>query len=315
MAQENSNNLSKVDIVSFIAILLLGVTVFFGMNFSTLGDKIPSIIVAIVLVVVMTVIIFFAAYAKKQNRNQAAWKKVEYAMLVLYVLALIPCYLYSSKFFDIYFNKSEITKEAEKTMDGIDKMFDEYNRQCESRCGSYQMALEAMAKDAIGRRKIASLLDISPDKVNHEKIEQAVQSFNNQLVGAEYEELVKEKDETKANMQNSLKNWNIMYLPQYASELGSAQDTYASELVKLYNAPKNDYEQNVPQFDPSKVSEGENIAEIFSKTTGFSGLGLLAIIILGGLGALKYVLGEGRTVQELKAGDDSVITNDGGFTI
>ena len=81
MAKNNSDNLSKGDIISFVAIILLGVTVFFGMNFSTLGDKVPSIVVAILLVVVMTVFVFLAAHAKAQNRNQSMWKNVEYAML------------------------------------------------------------------------------------------------------------------------------------------------------------------------------------------------------------------------------------------
>ena len=83
MAKNNSDNLSKGDIISFVAIILLGVTVFFGMNFSTLGDKVPSIVVAILLVVVMTVFVFLAAHAKARNRNQSMWKNVEYAMLGL----------------------------------------------------------------------------------------------------------------------------------------------------------------------------------------------------------------------------------------
>lgn len=101
MEKSKSDNLSKGDIISFIALLLLGVTVFFGMNFSTLGDRIQSVVVSVVLVTLMVVFVFLAAFAKAQNRNQAMWTKVEYAMLFLYVLALIPCYLYSSKFYDI----------------------------------------------------------------------------------------------------------------------------------------------------------------------------------------------------------------------
>ena len=112
MAKQNSDNLSKGDIISFVALLLLGVTVFFGMNFKTLGDKVPSIVVAILLVVVMTVFVFLAAHAKAQNRNQAMWKNVEYAMLGLYVVALIPCYLYAAKFFDVQFAKSEIMTQV-----------------------------------------------------------------------------------------------------------------------------------------------------------------------------------------------------------
>lgn len=80
MENKKSGNLSKSDVISFVAIMLLGITVFFGMNFKTLGNKIPSVLVAVVLVVLMTVFVFLAAYAKLQNRNQSMWKMVETVM-------------------------------------------------------------------------------------------------------------------------------------------------------------------------------------------------------------------------------------------
>ena len=85
MKQTESDNLSKGDVISFIAILLMGIIAFFGMNFITLGDKIPSILVALLLVVLMTVFVFLAAHAKAQNVNQDAWRVVQYVMLLLYI--------------------------------------------------------------------------------------------------------------------------------------------------------------------------------------------------------------------------------------
>ena len=41
----------------------------------------------------------------------------------------------------------------------------------------------------------------------------------------------------------------------------------------------------------------------------------MAVIVLGGLGLLKYIFGEKRTVVDLKEGDATTITDDGGFTI
>ena len=286
MAKQNSDNLSKGDIISFVALLLLGVTVFFGMNFKTLGDKVPSIVVAILLVVVMTVFVFLAAHAKAQNRNQAMWKNVEYAMLGLYVVALIPCYLYAAKFFDVQFAKSEIMTQVQKDIDGIDKMFADYKRKCDSRCGSYQQA----------------------------NIKQASESFLSSLKGGQYKAIESEKNNLVTNVQTSFKNWNILFIPQYASELNAAKDKYATELQNIYTKHRNNFETNIPEFDASSYITESTLADTFSETAGFSIIGLIAVLILGGLGLVKYLLGEKRTVIDFKKGDSSVITSDGGFT-
>ena len=112
MSQTKSEKLPIGDVISFISIVFLGIVVFFRMNFMTLGNKIPSVIVAVLLVVLMTVFVFFAAFAKSQNRNQENWAKVKYALLGLYLASLIPCYIYSAKFCEIQFGQSKIVKKS-----------------------------------------------------------------------------------------------------------------------------------------------------------------------------------------------------------
>ena len=68
------------------------------------------------------------------------------------------------------------------------------------------------------------------------------------------------------------------------------------------------------QFDIADLSDSDdNIAERFQKMTTFSLLGLLAALVLGGLGFSKYIFSTKRTVIEFKEGDTSVINDDGGF--
>lgn len=314
MANKKSDNLSIGDIISFISIMLLGMVVFFGMNFKTLGDKIPSILIAAILVVLMTVFVFLAAYAKAQNRNQSTWKAIEKAMVALYIVALIPCYLYSAKFCGIYFNKKEITEQVEKDFSDIDKIFAEYSRKCESRYNGYLTNLEAMTTSTQGRERIARLLDMKAAYVNQASVRQASESFINSLKGGEYEALEAEKNKLKSNALSNFKNWNILLLPQYAENIGNAKEKFTNELKNIYNKYSNDIESNVPEFNPDVNSSGMNIARRFTDMEGFSISGLMVIIVLGGLGLLKYIFGEKRTVVDLKKGSASVITDDGGFT-
>lgn len=316
MEKSKSDNLSKGDIISFIALLLLGVTVFFGMNFSTLGDRIQSVVVSVVLVTLMVVFVFLAAFAKAQNRNQAMWTKVEYAMLFLYVLALIPCYLYSSKFYDIQFNKTNIVKEVQANIDDINKMFGDYDKKCQTRSFSYKTALQAMSRDVQGRQKAAGILGISASHVNSQAIDQASESFLNHFRGNDYSQLLSEKTALENSVLNNFKNWNILLVPQYAEELGAAKEKYATGLQDIYEKYKGDIDgAEIPSFKASDYMSSESVVEHFTDKGSFSLYGILGILVLGGLGLIKYFLGEKRTVIALKQGDSSVIMEDGGFSI
>ena len=316
MEKSKSDNLSKGDIISFIALLLLGVTVFFGMNFSTLGDRIQSVVVSVVLVTLMVVFVFLAAFAKAQNRNQAMWTKVEYAMLFLYVLALIPCYLYSSKFYDIQFNKTNIVKEVQANIDDINKMFGDYDKKCQTRSFSYKTALQAMSRDVQGRQKAAGILGISASHVNAQAIDLASESFLNHFRGNDYSQLLSEKTALENSVLNNFKNWNILLVPQYAEELGTAKEKYATGLQDIYDRYKGDIDgAEIPSFKASDYMYSESVVEHFTDKGSFSLYGILGILVLGGLGLIKYFLGEKRTVIAFKQGDSSVIMEDGGFSI
>lgn len=313
--KNNSGNLSKGDVISFVALLLMGVLVFFGMNFMTLGDKIPSIVVAILTVVLMTVFVFLAAYAKAQDRNQSTWKKVEYAMLALYVLALIPCYIFSAKFFDVQFDKDNVMKQVQTDTNDLNKLFNDYSRKCESRVSAYQIDLESMLTTTEGRSKLASLLEISdPSSINKESVTQAAQSFSKSLKGAEYKALEAEKNNLVKNCETNFNNWNIMFIPQYAYELGTAKGKYATELERIYGKTQNNLEKNIPEFETAAYTNESGILNTFKSTDKFSVIGLLVVLFLGFLGLVKYLLGDKSTVIPIKQGDTSVIGEDGGFT-
>ena len=311
---KSSGNLSKGDVISFVALLIMGVLVFFGMNFMTMGDRVPSIVVAILTVVLMTVFVFLAAFAKAQDRNQAKWKKVEYAMLVLYVLCLIPCYIFCAKFFDVQFDKENVMKEVTAETASIDKMFNDYGRKSESRVSAYQIELESMFSSEEGRARIAEILETNPNSVTQESVNQAVSSFSKSLKGGEYKTLEAEKNNMIKEAENNFNNWNIMFIPQYAQELGSAKEKYAQELERIYNNSQNSIERNVPEFSAESYSSESGIIDTFKSANGFSIVGLLVVLFLGFLGLVKYLLGNKSTVIPMEMGASSSIAEDGGIS-
>lgn len=316
MSQKQSEKLPIGDIISFISIVFLGIVVFFGMNFMTLGNKISSIIVSVLLVVLMTVFVFFAAFAKSQNRNQDMWSKVKYAMIGLYILALIPCYIYSAKFSDIQFGRDDIVRKVEANTSAINKMFDSFSQNCESRANAYEYQLKALSNHEEGKEKLVSMLGLkSVDDVNETTIAQAKESFLYKLKGRDYQALEEEKDALVKHCSDNFDNWNIMSVSQYASDLGNVQERFAKELQDIYEKSKEDSEKNIPPFDAAQLAVSDNIAEIFKSFPGFSIGGLLMVLFLGFLGSLKFLMAPSPSVNEIKEGSADAIFRDGGSFI
>lgn len=316
MSQTKSDNLVIGDIISLISIVFLGIIVFFGMNFMTLGNKIPSVIVAVLLTVLMTVLVFFAAYAKSQNRNQDNWAKVKYAMLIIYAILLIPCYIYSAKFFEIQFKQDEIINKVDANVSTINKMFDSYSKNCDARANAYEIQLNALYNHQEGRYKLVGMLGLKNiDDVDETAIKQAKESFLYKLKGSDFQALESEKNELVQNCANNFNNWNIMSVSQYASDLGNVQEKFADELQNIYEKSKTPSEKNIPNFDSSQFSINDNIAELFKSFPGFSLGGILIILFLGLLGLVKYLTAPNPTVKEIEMGEASAITGTGGFIV
>lgn len=315
MNNSNPGNLSKSDIISFVSLLILSLTVFIGMNFITLGNKIQSIVVALLICIAMIVFIFLAAHAKAQNRDQKKWKKVQYAMVLLYFIALIPCYIYSAKFFDIQFGKQEITQIVDSDIEDINNMFSDYKKKCESRSENYLTELESMYKSKEGREQIIRLfkLDKKAEELKWSDIEQAPESFRSYLLKVGFKEIESEKNNLVNNCKSSFKSWSILNMPQYVTELSEAKEKYAARLEEIYSSKKNEIEKEAPEFDTSYYVNKSDIKDRFSSTPGFSMPGLITIIVLGGLGLVKWLFGISSLVIDLKEGEASTIRNEGGF--
>lgn len=311
--KNNSGNLSKGDVISFVALLLMGILVFFGMNFMTLGDKIPSIVVAILTVILMTVFVFLAAYAKAQDYDQSKWKKVEYAMVGLYIISLVPCYFFSAKFFDIQIGKDNVMKVMESDVRDVNKIFSDYISKSQSRASSYKIELEALMTTIEGRKQIADYLEINLSDVNSDILENAHDSFLEQLTDKEFQSLEKEKNNVIKNSQDNFSNWNIMFIPQYAHELGNIKNKYTAELERIYDNAHNPVEKNIPSLDTEAFTKESALIDLFKSTDRFSVVGLIVVIFLGLMGLVKYLLGEKSSIVPIEKGNASNIEMGGGL--
>lgn len=320
MNNSNSSKVSKGDVISFISLFILGIIVFFGINFLMLGNYVPSVIIAILLVVLMIVFVFLAAYAKAQNRDQSTWAVVKYSMLVLYLVALVPCYFGVAKFCEIQINKGDQNKglqaEVKKEVEDINKLFQSFEMMCETRGSNLKTELDGLITYREGREKIISSFNL--DKTQNEITEADVVNIRDSFVKTimkDFNSIKREKEALVQKCMSNLENWNILFLPESVSEFSAAKSRYAQQIEDIVTKiEKNPLEKEIPSFDIHDYDMETDVADKFKDWKIFSVLGLCITLFLGLLGLLKFFLGPKATVIPLKRGDASVITEDGGFT-
>ena len=237
-------------------------------------------------------------------------------MLGLYLVALIPCYIYSAKFCEIQFGQSEIVKKVDANVSAINKMFDSFTNNCDSRANAYGYQLKALLNHQEGKQKLVEMLGLkSVNDVNETSVNQAKESFLYKLKGNEYQALEAEKDALVQNCADNFNNWNIMSVSQYASDLGNIQEKFAKELEDIYEKSKSSSEKDIPEFNATQYAVDDNIAEIFKSFPSFNLGGLLITLFLGILGLIKYFTAPSPTVKEIGVGSSSSINDIGGFQI
>ncbi len=310
---ENKDKIGFADVISLIAIVLLATIIFFGANFMTLGDKMPAIVGAIIGLILMCLCVFLAAHAKAQIQEGNVWKIVQIVCIALYVILLIPTYIVGAKFFNIQFDRQGVMNEYRTDVNNINGLFQEYDRICSSRANAYRIRMQSMMTTPEGRAALAKELKIDQASLNQSRVEQAASIFLRTLKGNDYEMLVNEKDYLLANSESAFKNWNILFIPQYAGEVGESYGIYADRLKEIYDSNSRESEKNVPAFDPQTPDNAGGLMSLFTDTFSFSLLGLIVVFFLGVLGLFKYIFGVKSDKVALRRGDASVITAGGGY--
>ena len=312
---EKQDKIGFADVISLIAIVLLATIIFFGANFMTLGDRMAAIVGSDIGLVLMCVCIFLAAHAKAQERDENVWRIVQAICIGIYVLLLVPTYIVGAKFFNIQFDREGVMNEYRTDVDNINGLFSEYDRVCESRANAYRIRMQTMMTTPEGRAALAKELKIDEKSLNQNRVDQAASIFLRTLKGNDYEMLVQEKDFLIANSETYFKNWNILFIPRYVSEIGGAYSVYADRLKEIYNSNNRESERNVPAFNPGTPANEGGLTDLFTSTFSFSLIGLIVIFFLGVLGLFKYLFGVKSRSVAPERGDASRIESGGGYRI
>lgn len=293
MKKNENGNLSKSDVISFIALLFLGLGIFFGLNYLTLGDMLLSGVVAGVLTFLLIGLAMLTAWAKSQNIthiNAEKWKGIEIVGLVFYVLLLIPAYLFSSKFMDVQMSKDDYVKALEKEQSSIEEMFKAYEVAANERANTYQGTLEAMLENPKESDALKNLLD--DENITKSKVKAAVDNFKSSLLDGDYASIKAEKDAYMADLNAMAKNWNILKVTSVVKILDNNRNKYAEKLTEIFEDENNKSKTEIGEsisFDAASYLSKENFVKEFGEINWASLWGILAVIVFGILGLFKYL--------------------------
>lgn len=130
--------------------LIVGLLVFFSLNFAYLGEKVGvSSFVAAIIVALLLIIVGVLVWAKKVSIPLSFRKAatVECCMLVVYIVIVFASIMLSNHFFVVMDKKDTIKKDVTKQINQMDDMFSSYQKNVDNRVAAYDAYLQQVERN------------------------------------------------------------------------------------------------------------------------------------------------------------------------
>lgn len=126
--------MKRKTIIGSIALAAMIVLNFLGWEFISGGDTVESLIVTAVFAI-GTVLLLFLALKGRENREAFSllWNIIGWTSTVMYAVSLFLMLFSVAHFFGVNGNKEEIKAQAQLKIEYMDKQFDTYEMQCQTR--------------------------------------------------------------------------------------------------------------------------------------------------------------------------------------
>lgn len=292
---KHNGNLSRGDLFSFIAIFIMAILFFFGLNFYTVNLAV-SLIAAISFLVVEYLLLSVSVYAKTQDDNLSKYGVLEKIAIVLFVLGLVPVYIFSTPFFNVQTNRRHIIEsEGPAEVAEVRKLFSDFDELCIQRKTSY----ENIMLGCLNGNSQADVMDLTAIFTDTEPTEimisdEADNQFN-LWETSQYRELEEEMVALSSSYNDALDSWDLVHLPEIASKFANEKKAYPSKLSQYYENEEayTYFEKKIEADDLEFDFPGykcDSLSEAYFHNITFSLSGLIVFIILAVIGLLRYLV-------------------------
>ena len=299
----SSASVTLPNILTLVGLAVFGFFTYLGLSFRSPGNTGFNILWSVLLVVVGAGLIFGAASAKGQKVDVSMWRKVEIALLSVYLLFAVLSAIFVPGFinyFQVSSNSRTIQSRGINDINMLRNVFVKYEGDVtraisNTRTGLRNTVLGIECEDAVEEIKATNGIANLDDIENYLK-----DGPKKKLLGRDYEDFKAQYEAMISQWESDIKDWSILRLPSIPSSMEEARDMIISELkdrartVKLPVIGMPDgrcvitQEEQPIEFDSPRFEFGNALSN--PNAVGTPWLGYILLVVVHVLIVLTYFM-------------------------
>ena len=204
----NQLKFSLANVLVVLATALFGFFCFLSLNFFSLGETVPSIIIATIIAILLSGLAFAAKCMKRTRRNFRICVILEGVFLLLFgIVAYIIVDRPFSHYFAVLSLKEEIRTRVTANITQAESMFAGYEKYANSRENLYKSRLQSVARSKNVNPAEYRDFDFQNDISDSEQIENKLFTLHVQLFPSNYKEMKQVYSAWLAEARHTIDDW------------------------------------------------------------------------------------------------------------
>ena len=314
---EEKNLIGIKDMVQLGGIILMGLTVFLGLNYSY--GPVYAVPTALVIIIAAYGAVYILVKLKKSETNQAQKQTIELLLLIFgYGAIVLISGLFILHFLTVETKlKSEIKRIATNSIEEFDVISNDYNTFVNRSLESLEIKIDAAYKDKKSNTnsKLWEEMNLSGDvkDLNLTKLIETEQNSLKVKIEEPFEDIHDDAIQFQKQTKAAVDKWDYFSIVEKLKIIDEKKNEFIIRLTTLSNKQTHDkdiiFSPDARTTVQEKVEQLENWY-VFSTNTAW-GISIIAILIINGLILFPYLFSK-RSGRRGPSGRDG--SKDAGFT-
>jgi hypothetical protein len=227
----NKSKISLADVLTVVGAIGFGYCCFLSLNFLSMGNTMPSIIVAVVFALFLGGLAFGVKLLKKTSKNFKICRIWEWILLAFFAVVALVAIIPFSHYFSVSQQKKEIQQTVIANIVQGESLFMDYETYANNRLLFYENKLQSIVSAKDVNPSEFEACGFVPDINDSTQVENKMFILRAQLYPSNYEGMKQNANIWLMNAKNTAQNWNMGIinvmndiennLTQWASDLKS----------------------------------------------------------------------------------------------
>ncbi len=331
MASNNKKTVTIANIIAMVGIAALMLFTYLGHAYMSGGETGIDILWAVAIGLGAALILVFLIRAKGAENDLKRWRVIEYSLLGVYFLFAVATTMLGGiyHFFVVNGQKDELKQVAYDDLSRIQTMFETYESNAREAIEITKTGLSnAVAPGEIGDALLQQFMADKGIGNSTGEVNMYIRRQNQALIGPNYRRLRNAflgNDSIageKADIENTVETWNLLKIHEAATQIPYLTEVYVEALSEMAGnaalpVTQKDWaagvhtiaDDNQQIFVP--VEETPRFENALKEASGFSLLGLVAVLVIDAAILLNYLV----AYRTSSLGFNTKLEEDGGILL